>query len=419
MPAYESIINLLSYAVFMLGTVFVWPSKRNFILWLSFPFFITAYVFPLLAVNFSAAYSSADIQFLTNCNLIGALSFLSGLVFGALLKFKFKWSMPLSFGEANINISTLEKKVFWLTVFGCLGMSFCFLWMGMVPMFSEQPFYAKFFRGPYKEKYDQISIIYRFSQAVLITVMPFCFALLLDKRRLLILAPLIWALLLFIGALTRSEVGAGLMIYLMAWSTKNRLRFTFFVIFSMLLYGFANLIYFMLGFGSSDSDMISVLMSGATDIADQLSFISKFNPSNDLTYGLTFLGGLIPGNFKYNPSVYTLMIANGSDDVSSMASGGFRLPLSLAGYMAFSWFGVVLVPFVVGLITGMVVRVLKMMPFSSIFHIIIVMMWFKLGVSFWIEFYNFTYGKLISFAILFFLLSKAFYIKRYVAKNGS
>ena len=141
---------------------------------------------------------------------------------------------------------------------------------------------------------------------------------------------------------------------------------------------------------------------GAFD-ADALDFLGAFR-DHDLTYGLTFVGGLVPGNFRFNPSVFTLAIVNGSSDVSDVASGGLRMPPSVAGFMAFSWLGAVLVPFVSGLLTGHFVHRLRRLPRENLAQHVAGLLWYQVCASFLINFYAMSYQGLIAMLLFFYLV---------------
>lgn len=418
MSALEICINLFSYGVFMLGTLLIWPSRRNFIAWLAFPFFVVAYLIPLLAIDYGAIARADVLSKLTLINLLGAVSMVVGLFIGERIKIKFPWRPILQRVRSGIGPDDVVQRTFNVMFAACLLMTLCFLWMRMVPMFAEEPFVAKFFRGPYKEKYDQVSVFYRLSQAVMMTALPLAMVLFINLRIKKLFLPVVWAVLLFAVALTRSLVGAGAVILIMAWASGTRLRFFVFLFTSTLIYCVGNIAYVILGIsGPSDFNILEEIASGASDILDHLVFLDAFDSSRDLTYGLTFVGGLIPGNFIYNPSVFTLAIANGTNDVSELASGGYRLPVSIAGFVAFSWAGAIIVPMLSGAIYGFFIAILKKIEIKNLSQHVAVIIWFQVWASFWTDFYFFTYSKVISIGIFMYLVPNIYLLARLQLKK--
>ena len=70
-------------------------------------------------------------------------------------------------------------------------------------------------------------------------------------------------------------------------------------------------------------------------------------------------GGLIPGHYKWNPSVYTLSIVTPGLDVNDIGSGGLRLPLPVWGYVSFQWAGVILFSLLTGIFSGIFLGIIK------------------------------------------------------------
>jgi hypothetical protein len=112
----------------------------------------------------------------------------------------------------------------------------------------------------------------------------------------------------------------------------------------------------------SVESVFDIVASGAPDIVDQLLFLEGFYDLDYFTYGRTFFGGLIPGNYMWNPSVWTLTYDALGSDISETVSGGLRLSVALWGYASFGWVGVVLVPMFSGMVNGHLIRILRSLP---------------------------------------------------------
>jgi hypothetical protein len=153
----------------------------------------------------------------------------------------------------------------------------------------------------------------------------------------------------------------------------------------------------------SDDSLWALIASGAPDISDQLQFLKMYSVNPQLTFGKTFFGGLIPGHYQWNPSVWALSIISPNTDLNDITSGGLRLPVSIWGYTSFSWFGVVVVSLVSGLIMGYFTKYLKhwMQSGSMSKNIVAITFYSLIGVQL-SGFYVFSYMFFPPLIVLFF-----------------
>jgi hypothetical protein len=401
-------INLFAYAVFSLGALLIWPSRKNVAAWLGLPFFVVAFLIPLLVVDYTQETNPEVIRDLTRMNLAGAMAMVVGMIFGTQITLP---SLPLRFRQdyGRDDLPGVLRRTMRVLMVGCAIMSLCFAWMGFLPMFAEVPFLAKFFKGPYKEKYDQVSIFYRLSQVLVTTSLPVAMAMSVSLRNRKLWLLILWAVGLFAVSLNRGTVAAGALLMFGVWASRSRLAMAVFLTSATAIVCLGSSIYALLGIIAvpEDFDLWSEIARGAPDIQDHLTFLGAFDPDRQLTYGLTFVGGLVPCNFAFNPSVYTLAVVNETSDISEIASGGFRLPPSVAGYMAFSWVGAVLVPLGTGLLTGCLTTRLRRLPSADFFQQSVAVLWFQVVAGFWIEFYSLAYHGLIAVVVFAYLVPNA------------
>lgn len=404
MTGAQAIINLLAFTVFTVGTLLVWPSRYNVPAVVNVPFVITAYLIPIAIFPYAAIFSPQLVQQLTNLNALGGAAMLAGILIGARMKFGARTLaryLPQVRNERDYQI--LSRRLRQALLFGVLGVAFCFLWMGMVPIFAAEPFMAKFFKGQYKEKYDQISILYRLAQYAIVTFLPLGFTMALERRDLKLIALVLASVGMMALALQRGLVAEAFLLCLTVWATRSFGATLAVTIGSTLLWLIGSVIYLVLGMIEAQGDLVADLSHGTPDILDHLTFLGAFNPQTDLTYGLTFFGGLIPGNFHYNPSIFSLAITNPTGEISEISSGGFRMPPSIWGYVAFSWPGVVLVCLLSGLIFGGTTVALKgMKQESSLTNKMLMVLWFQIIATFAANFYDMYYYNVVSIA--FFLV---------------
>lgn len=405
MTSLQICLNLFAYAIFSFGPLLVWPSRKNVAAWLYLPLFVVSFLIPLLAIDYSQETTFEAIDDLTRMNVIGAIAMVIGLIFGAQIKLP---SIQLGWWQnsGQDDLSGVLRRTMKVLMVGCAIMSLCFVWMGVLPMFAEVPFMAKFFKGAYKEKYDQVSVFYRLSQVFVVTSLPLAMAMAVTLRNRKLLVLIVWATGLLAVALNRGPVGGGALLMFGVWASRSRLAMTAFLASATAIFCLGSAIYPLLGIITvpEDFDIWSEIARGAPDILDHLTFLATFDPSKDLTYGLTFVGGLVPGNFRFNPSVYTLAIVNAIDDISGIASGGFRLPPSVGGYMAFSWAGAVFVPLGTGLLTGSFTRHLRRLPCNSFLQHSVAVLWFQVVAVYWMEFDSLSYHGLIAIFVFTYLV---------------
>jgi hypothetical protein len=101
------------------------------------------------------------------------------------------------------------------------------------------------------------------------------------------------------------------------------------------------------------------IAAGSPDISDQLGWLNGFLRGEYFSYGRTIFGGLVPGNYQWNPSVWTLSYDDIGLDISDMGTGGLRLTPAEWGYANFGWFGVAVIPLVSGILNGFMLLYLK------------------------------------------------------------
>ena len=401
--------SLISYLIFSFGSLLVWRSKKNTPAILEVPFFFTAYFFPLLVFPYAAFYSEKTIEQLVYINGVGAACYLAGCFLGFWAaknkKDIFSWG---AVEDKKINFENLQKKALIFIAVGVGGMAVCYAWMGMAPAFAEDPFSAKFFKGEYKEKYDQISIIYRFSQFILITLLPIGFSLVFDFRSKAMTILVLCAMSMLALSLTRAPVLKGLLLCIAVICSSSKTKTIIFVIASTSLYLAGSALYWITGLTEGGDQMAETILSGAPDIFDHLTFVSAFLPDQDASYGLTFVGGLVPGSSPYNPSIFSLSVSNPLADVSEIRSGGFRMPPSIWGYAAFPDVGPFLVSALSGLLLGIYSKKLRnaLTASTRLTTKIINLTWFQTIPYFFINFFVMPYFGLISIMVYCLLVGK-------------
>jgi len=369
-----SLLCVSALVLQMLAPYLVWRSRWNVPTHLSVGFCVTAYLVPGLLTNVWDEFPASTAWVYTWMNVAGAVAIVTGTLLGARAR------VPSRLKNAFVAIvrdggnALLRKRVETMVLVGIAGMLLAYAIMGFVPLFAEDPLSAKQFKGEYFEPYYRAAYLYRFSFSVLVASIPVVLTcwLAFSSRRFLM-----WGLLaaFLIGvSLARQSAAVGIITFL-GFVAASRVRyFKGYLFFVSVVYPLGSAGYLLLGYAlgiESLTDIYSVdslfdiVASGAPDMFDQLTFLDGFYRLDTFTYGRTIFGGLVPGNFAWNPSVWTLTYDSIGADISETVSGGLRLSVALWGYANFGWIGVVLIPFISGFANGKMLALLKDLPFEK------------------------------------------------------
>lgn len=408
MTAVQILLNTLAYAIFTLAPMIAWPGRFNVAWTTQAAFFMTAYLLPLTLLDFDLFSDKATIESLTLLNTMGAASMVAGIFIGKSIASKkpayIDFYPDLKFIAQS---PVAEKRVASVLTVGALGMALCFAWMGMLPAIADDPFSAKFFKGPYKERYDQVAILYRISQFAVITVLPLAMAYGIERRRPTTIATAVFAMAILAASLTRAPVLEGALLIAAIKMAESRNKFVLFIVGSILVYILGSAIYALVGLTHSEESFLQEAAAGAPDILDHLSFLGRFDIQKNMTYGMTFIGGLIPGNFEFNPAVFSLAISNPFTDPADSPSGGFRMPPSIWGFTAFGYYGTPVVCLVSGIFIGRATKLLKRIRTArTLSEKIAIALWFKIVILFIANFYAMFYFGVLSIIIFIYLTQK-------------
>jgi len=373
----DKIILCLTLCIFAIGTYFIWFSRKNVFNHSAIGLCFVAYIVPVCIFDFDVLAPPDIVRLYININIVGALFFIIGLILG------YKWKkvsiidfvMQFATVETAIYSSTFEKRILFISrrffLVSLVVMALCFVYMGYIPMFAADPYSAKQFKGVYQPRYQHVALFYRTAKQFIQILLPFFLIDFYDKRKISTFLMIITGMSLVLVSLSRSETITGLLLIMsIIISMKaNRLAFISYITFIVIFFSIGSSFWVIASYFFPDSGFVNlidgqtaadIIASGAPDIMDQLGFLEAFvNNHVNYTYGLTFFGGLIPFNFKWNPSVWTLMVLNDTNDISEIASGGLRLPISLWGYVSFGWFGAAFLPFLSAFFTGYIIKKIK------------------------------------------------------------
>lgn len=360
----SSIQLLLSYAVLTCGIYAAWPSKWNVIGHLSLAFGLVAYVPAIAILRVPDQFPADEVRSYAGVVTIGAITYLLGILFGRYIinpapaAVLTRTAQALEQGDPQ----ALERRVRSAMAVGIVLLASAYIGMGFVPIFAEDPLAAKFFRGEYKSQYENVAVLYRLAWVILPTSITLSLYYALRRRghhgwRLLTSA----AILLLLFTLSRASLAQGVLLFvvtLLVWQ-----RHTVFAILLAVGSYFAGALYYavlaLFGVvavgGGSGQVLLAEVAASVPDVADGLAFWHRWLESGEpFAYGRTLWGGLIPGNFPWNPGVWSITLGNSAIDISSISSGGLRLPAPVWGYVNFGYAGAAVIPFFAGLASAIV-----------------------------------------------------------------
>ena len=358
----NTLIIGISLLVFNLAGYLLWPSRYNVIQHLSVGGSFVAVIVPAFILEVHNDYPPEIVDLYVQILWVGLVSVLPGLVIGFMLG-KGR-TTNLSFDV--MSNPAYEERVMHLTkilmIIGISGLVISYLVMGFIPLFAADPISAKLFRGPYQAPYLRVAVLFRASFFILSTIIPIAFIIWYKTKKLFFLVSVLAVVVLMAMSLARSGAFSGIVLAV-AIIMSFKSRFTFVLLMFLLVGVFIGsaFFYYIIGIRTFDENVNvwRVLNAGTPDIEDQLNFMVRFQENPVWTYGRTIYGGLIPGHYQWNPSVYTLSVVAPGIDINEVGSGGLRLPLPMWGYVSFKWIGVVLFSFVTGLMGGFFLQLLK------------------------------------------------------------
>lgn len=423
-------LNFLSLCVFQLATYFVWLNKKNVFSFYNIGFCIVAYLIPYMILDLSYFVSNQTLSLYYLINVCGVLFFLLGLYIGSkwrqikLIDSVLIFSSISSLNTSQAFINLVIKYSIFIYISCLIIMVFCFAYMGYIPMFASDPYAAKQFKGIYQPRYQHVAIFYRTAKQFVQILLPFLIIDYYFKKKSFILLLIIIGVSLVFVSLSRGDTVTSLLLSaaIIISMKKGKMIFGFYVVLVILIFSlgssfWAIISYFLpkSGFASFDSDqtIAGMIASGAPDMYDHVIFLEKFQQlDKPFTYGLTFIGGLIPFNFKYSPSSWTLYILNDSGDISETVSGGLRLPVSIWGYVSFGWLGTCLVPFISAFFLSYIVKkfrnlilLLKNNHSGCIVFYFITFLFLNIAIIFY-EFYKISIYLFPAFLFYVFLLKQ-------------
>lgn len=362
-------VAVLALCLQVLAPYLVWPSRWNIPTHLVTGFCITGYIIPGLFTDVWKGYSTNTFNYYVGINFLGALTLCLGTVIPLFVTNQNYPSPFLKYRGLSNSSIIIAKRVLPIFLAAVVGIYIAYAVMGFVPLFTEDPLSARQFRGVYREPYYRVAILFRLSFFIISTTMPvMLLAAWEHKSKYTFMAAFLGAAALFLS-LSRSSMATGILFFVgvLAASQRSRAPIRWYILTVIGLFPLASVAFYGLGILLKVDALVNMyngsifenIAAGSPDISDQLGWLNGFLRGEYFSYGRTIFGGLVPGNYQWNPSVWTLSYDDIGLDISDMGTGGLRLTPAEWGYANFGWFGVAVIPLVSGILNGFMLLYLK------------------------------------------------------------
>lgn len=361
-------VAIFSLSIQLLAPYLAWRSRWNVPAHLAVGFCITAYVIPGFFTDVWDKYSSDTLTYFILINLFGGISLCLGILSAKLFRRTFSRNIFSNYVLRDQKSQIIARRVAIVFSVCVLGIYVSYAIMGFMPIFTDDPYSARQFKGIYRDMYYRAAYLYRFSFSIIHMTMPLLLLMAWEKRSRYLIVLSALAIFSLIASLSRGPMAAGVLLFVGILAARRKGGMLWFIPLVSIVFPFGSVFFYWLGStfdlqgmtdvysGESLSQFIS---AGAPDIDDQLSWLNGFLGGHYYSYGRTILGGLIPGNYEWNPSIWTLTYNDVGADTSDLISGGLRLTAAEWGYANFGWLGVAIMPFISGVFNGLMLLRLK------------------------------------------------------------
>lgn len=389
-----------------------WPNRWNLYAHGQLAFGFVAYFLPIGAAGVLDRYPEESVSLYARLLLAGFFVAVAGVFIGkAMASARSPESVPIWSRIDLRDSDRAARRTRVALVLACVGTIAAFAMMGFVPMLAEDAFAAKFFRGAYAASYRPVAPLYRLSTSVIALLLPIATMYALRRRRENWGLVSAIALAIMFLTLQRGPAVTGILLFVGVLFAARRRGMWFYVAALVTTYFLGSGLYQILGrfglgplAGGRSVSLVDGAVAGAPDVQDQLAFVTRWLARPTYTSGRTFVGGLIPGSFEWNPAIWSLSVTNPGADVSEISSGGYRLPPQLWGLVSFGWSGVVVVSALYGVAVGYLAgRARRTIVLGDPEKTMIAFVVYGAVVDLVTHFYTLAYLSVIELVVLLFL----------------
>lgn len=339
------------------GQIVFWRRRDNVLGYVQAGFFFATFLLPLVGTQTMDLFSADVVLVYRNVMVVGAVSYMAGLCFGAPVGNRNTKVPPLTFIQPLVSGDTFKLvlvRARVLAVAGLVSLLIAYALLGYVPILAADRVSAKYGVGPYAAGFARGGLPYNFALAVSSSALPVMLAILFKRRRLLDLCLAGGLLLGLTMSLSRTLAFTGVLLFVVALAFERRVRPLLIVaaVSGVFIAGaLVNELFFPAP-GSTISTLASRVAASAPDVPEQLGFLRGFERSGEVRRGWALVGGLAFGRGDLDPAAYTMRTITGFDDVEGFPSGGLRLPAPIWGYVSFGLAGAAAWSFISGFFTG-------------------------------------------------------------------
>jgi hypothetical protein len=343
--------------VLVCGQILFWRRRDNVLGYVQGGLFLGTFLLPLLGTTVTDQFSEEVVQLYRSILVVGAITYLAGLCFGAPLGNRKVHAAPLTFIEPLASGDTFRLVLIRTRILAGIGLSSligAYAILGYLPILAADRVSAKYGVGPYAASFARGAIPYNFALAVVSTALPVMLVILFKRRRLLDLFLAGGLLLGLIMSLSRTLAFSGVLLFVVALAFERRIRpvVTLAFVTGVFIAGaLMNEVFFPLQ-GAGQDTLASRVAISAPDVREQLGFLRGFELSGEVRRGWAIVGGLAFGKGELDPAAFTLRTITGFDNVDLYPSGGLRLPAPIWGFVSFGLMGAGIWSFLSGFFTG-------------------------------------------------------------------
>lgn len=345
-----------SMLVLVCGQILVWRRRDNVLGYLQAGTFLSTFAVPLFGTELLALYEDDVVRRYLLVLALGACTFLLGLAYGAFVGGRSAGRLELTFARpfsSAARTALVWRRARWLAVVAGVALVAAYALLGYVPLLAADTRLAKYGIGPYAGGFARARVVYLFGLTSAAAVLPVMLVLFYRHRRLVDLALSVGLEIGLVCSLSRALAFLGPITFLVAVAVERRAKAPLILAGVVTAY-FAGIAFNQLTLPSGPQRPSFALQAAisAPDLPDHLSFLRGYEATGGReNRGRTILAGLDPRGGE-DGSSYALRTATGIDDLSSLASGGLRLPAPVWGYSAFGLWGAVMWSFTSGLFAG-------------------------------------------------------------------
>ena len=356
--------------ILMCGQFLVWRRRDNVLGYLQLGTYLSTIAVPLFGTDIITNYNDHIVALYARVLVLGAATFALGLSYGGFVGRRSVGRIPLTFAlplTSAERTALVWRRARWGAMLAGAALVAAYALLGYVPILAADTRLAKYGIGAYAGGFARARVVYLFALTSAAALLPVVAVLFYRHRRLLDLALVVGLQVGLLCSLSRGLAFLGPITAVAAIAVERRVKVPV-IVAGVVACFFAGIVFNQLTLASdSDRPPFAILATiSAPDVLDHFNFLRGYDavgrPEN---HGRTILAGLDPRGGE-DGSSYALRTATGVQDLSTLASGGLRLPAPVWGYTAFGLWGTAAWCFISGFFSGWGATKLKKLLTASL-----------------------------------------------------